>query len=132
MTMGGRWGTQWGSAAVREHREGEGGQNLGKKGSEGGAHRKGRTVALRHDFIEERVASVPEGGGGHRRRRREGVYSSVDKTTRRGVGAPMVLRLFYRRRLCSDREGKWGGGRVARGATRWREAGERGLVPTGG
>jgi hypothetical protein len=33
---------------------------------------KGRTAALQHDFVEERVAPVPEGGGGHRRRRREG------------------------------------------------------------
>jgi hypothetical protein len=33
---------------------------------------KGRMVALRHDFIEERVALVPEGGGGHHRRWREG------------------------------------------------------------
>jgi hypothetical protein len=41
VTLGGRRGTQWGSAAVREHEEGEGGRNLGKKGSEGGAHRKG-------------------------------------------------------------------------------------------
>jgi hypothetical protein len=43
VTLGARRATQWGLAAEREHRECEGGRNLGKKGSEGGggAHRKG-------------------------------------------------------------------------------------------
>jgi hypothetical protein len=45
---------------------------LGKKGSEGVLTGKGRTKALRHDFIKERVAPMPEGGGGRHRRWKEG------------------------------------------------------------
>jgi hypothetical protein len=41
VTLGGWRGTQQGLAATREDKEGEGGQNLGKKGSERGAHWKG-------------------------------------------------------------------------------------------
>jgi hypothetical protein len=52
----------------------------------GGAHRKGRTAALWHDFVEESVAPVPEGGGERRRRWREGVCSGVDERARRGGG----------------------------------------------
>jgi hypothetical protein len=83
-------------------------------------------VALRRDFVEERVAPVLEGGGGHRRRRREGVCSGMDERARRGGGrAPVVLCPFYRQRSCGDGEGKWG--RLARGATRRHEAGEGAL-----
>jgi hypothetical protein len=67
VTLGGRRGTQWGSAAVREHGEGEGGRNLGKKGLEGVLTGKGRTAALWCGFIEDRVALVLEGGGGRHR-----------------------------------------------------------------
>jgi hypothetical protein len=67
MTLGGRRATQWGLVAAQEHGEGEGNRNLGKKGLEGVLTGKGRTVALRRDFVEERVALVLEGGGGHRR-----------------------------------------------------------------
>jgi hypothetical protein len=110
MTMGGRWGTQWGSAAVREHGEGEGGQNLGKKCSEGGCspeREDGGTPARFHRR---------EGGFGARGRwwasptKEGGGVLGRGQDNTEGVGALMVLRLFYRRRLCSDREGKWGGG----------------------
>jgi hypothetical protein len=55
---------------------------------------KGRTAALWHNFVKERVAPEPEGGGGRRRRRREGVCSGMDERARTGggvSGAPPFL-----------------------------------------
>jgi hypothetical protein len=112
MTMGGRWGTQWGSAAVREHGEGEGGQNLGKKCSEGGCspeREDGGTPARFHRR---------EGGFGARgwwwaspTKEGGGVLGRGRESTEGGgwQKAPTVLHPFYRRQSCGDGEGKWEG-----------------------
>jgi hypothetical protein len=103
-------GGQWGSAAAREHEEGEGGRNLGKKGSEEGAHRKGEDGGTPTRFHRREGSSDARGrcwaslvkeGGGVLRRGRESTE---------GGRASMVLRPFYRRWPCGDGgNGGWRG-----------------------